>query len=153
MKYVDSYSHRHGREALIAKGLLSEVTACLNNPRISVVKKSTTPIKQEISRRLLQAGWAKNVAVDTSLDITVNHLKAGIGLTTQTGNISRAFYDLLKLEALHRLGRVDGAVLITPTNAASKKIGSNVANFERVVRELMLYRDIIVVPLLVISFG
>ena len=35
-----------------------------------------------------------------------------------TGNITRAFYDLMKFEVMHKNDRIDSAVLIVPTSGA-----------------------------------
>ena len=69
----------------------------------------------------------------------------------QTGNITRAFYDLMKFEVMHKNDRVDAAVLIVPTSGAARSLGSNLANFTRVINELELFRHIITVPCLVLG--
>ena len=40
-----------------------------------------------------------------------------------------------------------------PTQEAARVIGDNVANAERVVRELELFDRVITVPILVVAFG
>ena len=73
------------------------------------------------------------------------------GLTVQTGNVTRAFYDLMKFEVIHKNDRIDAAVLIVPTSGAARALGSNIANFTRVTNELRLFRNIITVPCLVLG--
>ncbi len=70
----------------------------------------------------------------------------------QTGNVSRAFYDLLKLQYLFNRNKIEAAALAVPTRAAAVKIGSNIANFERLCGELQLYDRIVTVPILLIAF-
>jgi len=70
----------------------------------------------------------------------------------QTGNISRAMYDLLKLQHLYATSRISVAALAVPTTEASQLIASNAAQADRVWREVRLFERTITVPLLVLAF-
>jgi hypothetical protein len=109
-------------------------------------------VKEHFEARWAELGWASEVAVDPQRNPTINAMKQRIGMTVQTGNIARAFYDLLKFQAMYLNSRVDVAVLMVPTAAAASTLGSNIANFSRVTDELELFFHIITVPVLIVSF-
>jgi hypothetical protein len=84
--------------------------------------------------------------------IKVFAMKEDMAFQLQTGNMSRAPYDLLKLEYLYKSSRIKTAALALPTQDAAKVIGDNIAYAERVIRELKLFESVITLPLLVVAF-
>lgn len=131
---------------------MNEVMGLLQDPSIIVRPGAAPQINKHIKNALSQSGWALSPPVYTGFSITINAMKGRIGLTTQTGNTARAFYDLLKFQFLHLNNRIDAGVLLLPSIDAGKKLGHNVANFSRVTTELELYVHIVTVPCLIISF-
>ena len=152
MKYVQTFSHRHGLEVVRDAGLYDEIIAFLQAPKIAVASKSSKIVKQHMDRALQRAGWALSPQVAPGFELDVNGMKNRICLTTQAGNIARAFYDLLKFQALYLGDRIDAAVLVLPTKHAARALGSNIAQFDRVTNELKLFKHVVTVPLLVVSF-
>ena len=69
----------------------------------------------------------------------------------QTGNISRMYADLIKLQYLYQKDKINSAFYLLPSKESAKIIGDNVANIERLSNELLLYRYIISLPILVIG--
>ena len=69
----------------------------------------------------------------------------------QTGNMSRAPYDLLKLQYLFQSQNREAASS-TADKRCCKIIGDNIANAERVIKELQLFDRVITVPILVVAF-
>ena len=78
-------------------------------------------------------------------------MKNLVGLMIQTGNITRAFYDLLKFQSMYIMDKIDGCILVVPTVEAAKLLGSNISNFTRVRNELKLYKHTINLPCLIIG--
>lgn len=152
MKLAATHSHRFGRQAVLSAGVLEEVESALHAPNLVLALNTGKKAKALILKRLFEAGWAPNPQVAANYDLDVNAMKSGICLTTQTGNIARAFYDLMKFEVLHKSGRADAAVLIVPSKSAAQVIASNVAQFERIRDELELFRHVITIPLLLLAF-
>jgi hypothetical protein len=152
MKLAQIHSHRFGLDAVKAVGLYDEIVSAVEGPRVVVTAKSGAQAKEAVLSRLQKAGWAPDALVAAGFGLDVNAMKSEICLTTQTGNISRAFYDLLKFEALHKAGRAEAAVLVVPTKGAARVIGSNIASFERIRDELQLFRHVVTVPLLLLGF-
>jgi len=78
-------------------------------------------------------------------------MKGPAALCLQTGNVSRFYADILKLQFSFAEGRCRYGILIVPTPKAARTIGSNIANFERLRNELKLFGKIITMPLLVLG--
>ena len=143
--------HRFGLEALKDKGLNNEVRNLVNIPELGMARGNAGQIKSNARAKLSDAGWALGARVHANYNLDINAMKNRVGLTIQTGNITRAFYDLMKFEVMHKNDRIDAAVLIVPTSGAASALGSNIANFSRVTNELGLFRYIVTVPCLVLG--
>ncbi|MCD7963783.1 MAG: hypothetical protein LUF90_09640 [Rikenellaceae bacterium] len=113
-------------------------------------EKSPSEIKKLIGNGFNSKGWADNVKVDNS-NLTVNFVKDGVGVCFQIGNVARTYADILKLMHLHNKGKIEIGVMIVPAPSASKTLGANYARYDRLARELNLYKDIITVPILAIG--
>lgn len=152
MQTAQTHSHRRAEEELADKGLLEEVLGLSNAPMLGVAPGMAPQIKTYLESCWVELGWANEPAVDPQHNLTVNAMKQRVAMTVQTGNITRAFYDLLKFQAMYLRDRIDAAVLIVPTAAAASTLGSNIANYSRVTDELGLFFHIITVPVLIVSF-
>ena len=65
--------------------------------------------------------------------------------------MSRFYADLLKLQYLFQKGIISKALYLLPSKHNAKIIGSNVANYERMTKELQLFNNIITIPIFVIG--
>lgn len=74
-------------------------------------------------------------------------------LCFQTGNMGRFYADLLKLQYVFKNKKAKVAFYLIPSKDAAKKIGSNIANFDRFTSELNLFKEIITIPTLVIGLN
>ncbi len=151
MRRVGLYSHRFGLEAVTSAGLMDAVDRCLEEPLLAVESGAAAKINAHVRDRLSAAGWALEPKVHPAYKLTINAMKERVGLTVQTGNITRAFYDLMKFQALHANNRIDAAVLVLPSGEAASVLGSNIASFTRVTNELDLFKHVVTVPCLVLS--
>jgi hypothetical protein len=131
MNFVEGYSHRNGNVEWEKRELHDWIKDVFNAPSIEVKAGSTTPIREHVRHELT---------------------KDDLAIQLQAGNISRAFYDLLKLQYMFQRNKIEAATLAVPTKLGAQRIGSNIANFERICAELQLYDRVITVPLLVIAF-
>ena len=84
--------------------------------------------------------------------LTINAMKSRVALTVQTGNVTRAFYDLMKFQVMYLNNRIDVAALILPTQAAAETLGDNISDYARVSDEIRLFRHVITVPCLLVAF-
>lgn len=151
MQVVEEYSHRHGLEIIEGKGLNNEVRALADISEIGMARGNAGQINTAVKKLLSDAGWALGPRVHADFRLDINGMKKRVGLTVQTGNIIRAFYDLMKFEVMYKNSRIDASVLIVPTSGAARALGSNIANFTRVTNELELFQTIITVPCLVLG--
>jgi hypothetical protein len=78
-------------------------------------------------------------------------MKGATGLCLQTGNMSRMYADIIKLQTLYLDGAITAAVIVVPSKPVSKMIGNNVAEATRLERELAIFRKAYSVPTLVYS--
>ena len=152
MHFVRAYSHHNGRDQWRDRELDEWLTDVFEKPELIVGPGSTTAIRDHVKAEFAVEGWGYDVKVDQQVDLTVFGTKDDLGFQLQTGNISRAAYDLLKLQHLYSAERIEAAGLALPTKEAATRIGSNIANFERVMNELSLFNRTITVPIFLVAF-
>lgn len=152
MKLASTYSHHNGRHVWEDKELFEWVTDIFEAPALKIEPSCTPAIRAHVESELLNDGWALNVSLDQGLGLKVLAEKDDLAFHIQTGNMSRAPYDLLKLQYLFQSHRIRGAAFALPTKDAARVIGDNLAYSERIVRELDLFDRVITVPILVIAF-
>ena len=145
--------HLHNdAEAQVPDATKSQVKSVLRR----IEKKgrwSSAQLRKEILSQLTDLGWSDQVRIHKDSKISITSISGKTGLCLQTGNMSRFYADLLKLETLFRDGHISGAVYLLPLKTFAVKLGSNVANFERLVEELDIFRATVTVPLSVYGFA
>lgn len=152
MHFVQAYSHHNGRDQWRDRELDEWLTDVFERPDLVVGPGSTTGLREHVRQELATEGWAYDVKIDQQFDLTVFGTKDDLAFQMQTGNISRAAYDILKLQHLYACGRIEAAALALPTKEAANRIGSNIACFERVMSELMLFNRSIPAPIFLVAF-
>lgn len=152
MRLVGCYNHHNGETEWRNRDLYDWVTDVFEVPSLSLSPGVTQDIRQHVRSEFESEGWAINVRIDPDFDLTVFAMRDDLAVHLQTGNMSRAPYDLLKLQYLHTANRIGAAVLALPSKQGAAALGSNIAHADRVSSELTLFRHIITVPILVIAF-
>ncbi|MDF1732957.1 MAG: hypothetical protein P1U49_15735 [Minwuia sp.] len=153
MKLAYTYDHHHSAGAEWERRDLKEwLTDVFEAPAIKIEPRCTPAIREHVETEFLNEGWALNVDLDQGYRLKVFAQKHDLAFQLQTGNMSRAPYDLLKMQYLFQSQRIEAAALALPTKEAAKLIGDNIANAERVINELQLFDRVITVPILVIAF-
>lgn len=153
MKFEFVHDHHRAVSAWQERELFEWVTDVFASPAIVLKRGCTNDIRNHIASEFEAEGWGLNVRIDQELRNTVFAIKDDLAFQIQTGNMSRAPYDLLKLQYLFQSRKISAAAFALPTKLASMKIGSNVAHFERICNELQVFDRVITVPILVIGFG
>lgn len=125
--------------------ILSSIT-----PRVR--KNTVTEIRDGIISGLTVQGWSGEYRLDVMSKITISSYKDGIGLCLQTGNVSRIYADLLKLQALYSKEKINAGMIILPKKALAVQLASNMANYERLLGELPIFNQVISMPLVIIGF-
>lgn len=142
------YDH-YGAMQIIASRTRTEVEKALSQTNVRrpvAVRK----LRASILERLSLEGWPNNVRVDpTNSRITITSTRHEVGLCLQTGNMSRVYADLLKLQTLFANHRIVASICIVPKKTFSNAINSNVVNFERFTNELNIFSKTVTVPMLV----
>ncbi|HWY15158.1 MAG TPA: hypothetical protein VNX86_08510 [Rhizomicrobium sp.] len=152
MKIQTAYSLHNGEGEWRKRELLEWVSELFNAPGIIVAPGSTGKIRDYIRDGLQQAGWAHSVRIEPTFDLTVTGIYRDLAFQIQTGNVSRAMYDLIKMEYLYRKNKIEATALAVPTKSAAEIIGSNIANVDRLWSEIQLFDRIITVPILLLAF-
>jgi len=152
MKFAYLYDHNNGFAEWERRELQNWLTDVFQVPQIAVGEGCTTALRAHVFGEFEQQGWATNVKIEQSLNLTISALRNDLAFQLQTGNMSRAPYDLLKLQYLYHANRVQAAALALPTKDAAERIGSNIANAERISNELEAFKHIITIPILVVAF-
>lgn len=153
MKLAYTYEDHHSAGTEWERRDLKEwLTDVFEAPIVKIEPRCTHEIRKHVSSAFLNEGWALNVALDQAHGLTVFAMQDDLAFQLQTGNTSRAPYDLLKLQYLFQSGRIEAAALALPTKKAAAKIGFSLANAERVINEMVLFDRVITVPILVVAF-
>lgn len=147
--YLDHHSAGHEWRR---RDLYEWLTDVFEAPDIAIRAGVTAQIKEHVTTEFLNDGWAMNARLEQEVNLTVSAMKDDVAFQLQTGNMSRAPYDLLKMQYLCTSGKIKAAAIALPTVLAAKKMGDNLANAERVIRELELFEKVITVPVLVVAF-
>jgi restriction endonuclease BglII len=153
MKFAYVYDHHNAGAEWSRRDLQEWLTDIFEAPHLKIGERCTPEIRQHVQGELEKEGWAINVKIDQSLGLTVFAIRKDMAFQLQTGNMSRAPYDLLKLQYLYTSDRIEAAALAMPTKECADRIGSNVANAERICNELQLFNRIITIPILVVAFN
>lgn len=152
MKLAWIYSHNDGEANWTKRGFRDWPTAIFDTPTVRLRPGMTHEIRQHARREFENEGWAMNVKIDPDYDLRVFALRDDLAVHLQTGNMSRAPYDLLKLQYLYSSKRIEAAALALPTKAGALALGSNIAHADRVSTELKLFSCTITVPILMVAF-
>ncbi|MGC6480568.1 MAG: hypothetical protein ACON42_09335 [Flavobacteriaceae bacterium] len=114
------------------------------------LEKGSAPILREsLLPEFRCRGWSAEFLFYPQSKLSVTAIGFDCGLCLQTGNMSRLYADLIKLEYLFTNGVIIGGIYILPTKRAAKAMGSNIANFERLTQELTIFQQVITLPLVV----
>ncbi len=152
MKLNGTYDHHNAVAEWQRRDLHEWLTDVFEAPSVVIQRGGTQAIREHVESEFANEGWALDVRLDQGHQLAVTAVKADLAFQLQTGNMSRAPYDLLKLQYLFQERKIQAAALALPTQAAAKTIGDNIANAERVFRELKLFDRVITVPISVVAF-
>ncbi len=153
MKICDIYSHLYANEKLLAKnGVLDELEQILNDKSLIFGKKRPDEIKKIVSQKFNSKGWADKIRVGNSR-LTISYSKSKVGICFQLGNVARTYADILKLTQMGKKNTIEIGIIIVPQKIESKILGANYAQFERLSSEIIHFKDIINLPILIIGLS
>lgn len=149
MKYSE-YNHCDGIRKF-SRTLLKEIQSAINDIHVIIEHGAASKIRDEFLNALMVYGWSSELVLSPDSNITITSCKSDVGLCLQTGNMARIYADLLKLQTLYLNGSIKCAAFILPSAPLAKKIGSNIANSDRLERELEIFKKVYNVPTVVFS--
>lgn len=147
------YSHRSG-DQVVPSSVVAAVERALAACTVQIRTRSASTLRASVLGRLRTVdGWSQAVRIRATRGLTITAMNNSVGLCLQTGNMARFYADLLKLQAQYLDEKLTSAIYILPTRDAARRLGSNIAHYERFTAELQIFQRVITVPLVVIGFG
>lgn len=170
MKYT-VFSYRYAQEILehpTNRQAWDEITTVVRNAPLFIHPgKSVSNPKLEVVQQCLNTWFDRALAIEhdwayhplatrienskLAADFRKGFPKMRIQAEVQFGNMSRWYSDIFKLQAAYSQNLADLGLSIVPMWSLAKKIDSNVAYYERVVRELPSANLSITMPILVMG--
>ncbi len=147
MNFV-TYDHNGGASAL-SHACVESVREIIRRLTLAKPDRTTNKVRARILDDLHHAGWSDETKLDPSSRITVTSVRESVGMCLQTGNMGRMYADLLKLQLLFSRNKIDGAIIMLYSKATAREMGQNLANFDRLTRELDIFGEVITMPALV----
>lgn len=148
---VEKYNHRCGLK-VVPQEILEKTVGIFEKYENELVKCNVSVVKPDLKSKLMMEGWSDEYRLDVDSKITITSFQQNIGLCFQTGNVGRVYADLLKLQTLFVKGNIVAGVLIVPKKKMVKVFGNNCASFERLVKELPIFEQVMTMPLVVVGF-
>lgn len=149
---MTTYEHQGGLAALSA-ALRQEIEHAVAECSIRPARRAASKIGDAIIATLNRDGWSGEVALaGRASKISITSMKQDTGLCIQTGNMSRMYADLLKLQHMYLSNTIKVGAMVVPSHATAKKLGDNIANADRLTRELDIFHKVIRTPLVVFAF-
>lgn len=144
-------SYRNGVD-VVGDEIISDIIEIILETEFSISNYTALKLNEILSLKLKKKGWSDKVRLASTSKITITSMQNDVGLCMQTGNISRIYADLIKLQTLYIENTIKCGIIILPTLNAARKLGGNLANLDRVERELEIFSSVITIPLTLIGF-
>ncbi len=149
---ITAYEHQGGFAALSVT-LRQEIENAVATCAIAPARGAASRIGDAIMATLNKDGWSGEVALaGRASKISITSMKQETGLCMQTGNMSRLYADLLKMQHMFLSNTIKVGAMVVPSHAAAKSLGDNIANSDRLTRELDIFRKVIHMPVVVFAF-
>jgi hypothetical protein len=145
-----THDHREAVKSLPAESVES-LERLLSSIDIAKKDRKTRFIRNTVLGKLHDIGWSDEARLDPLSSITITSVRENVGLCFQTGNMARIYADLLKLQLLFSREKIVGAIFIIFTRLTASELGDNIANFDRLTKELEIFYQVISVPIFTIG--
>ena len=159
MRY-ESYSFRFAdpviNSKLVLKNEILEVIKEVQpgSPRQGSKRKFDYDQKQlndDFVKGFVKRKWNRQPKSVKGLNLKADFNKERVQIEVQFGNVARYYADLLKFQIAFLQGDIDVGVEIVAIQSFAKKMGENLANYERCVREVEHFKTIITMPTWIIG--
>ena len=138
MKYT-AFDHSDGKQNMSSL-IKKEIEESIKNSCDKGLPITSKNIRVEIISRLKSFGWPSSILVSKHSDISITSLKNETGICLQTGNMARMYADLIKLQTLYLDNIIKTAAILLPSSRLAKRLGSNIAQAERLINELQIFK-------------
>lgn len=149
---IEIYSHHTG-DKIVDKKIKDQLIKVLEESNFKIKEGCANELRKDILAKLKSFGWSDDFMLDANSQISLTSYIDEHILCFQTGNMSRFYADLLKIQYVFKKKKAKAAIYIIPSKEAAKKMGSNIANFNRFTFELNLFKEIITIPTIVIGIN
>jgi hypothetical protein len=147
-----TFSHNFGQHA-VPLDIQNPVIQMLEATNFTFEEKCASRLRETVLESLRILGWSSETKIQVGKGISITSMNRRVGLCLQTGNMSRFYADLLKLQTLYQKDRAVSGIYIIPTKQTANIMGDNLAHFERLTEELTLFKHVITMPLVVIGLA
>lgn len=114
-------------------------------------KGSGKILNAQLKKEFRKRNWEVNVLIHPDLNLTADFRKNRVQVEAQFGNVSRYYADIFKFQVSHLKNTADVGVLIVLRREWARRIGSNIASFERAKKELETLKLIIPIPIWILG--
>lgn len=149
---IETFSHCEG-DSLVDPEIKSNVLKVLDETNFRIHHGCANKLRKLLLSQLKRVGWSGDFMLDANSQISLTSYNDEHVLCFQTGNMSRFYADMIKLQYVYQNRKAKGAIYLIPSKEAAKKMGSNIAHFTRFTSEISLFKDIITIPTLVIGIS
>ena len=155
---------QHTNYALVWEEIIG---VCQNAPLFIWPNKSSKNAKLDVVQQLLNVYFDRRLAIDLgwqhhplATKIAESGLRAdfrkafsdlSVQVEVQFGNMARWYSDIFKFQTAYSQGLIQAAISIVPMGTLGRRIDSNVAHYERALRELPSADLSITLPILLIG--
>lgn len=147
------YNFRSGQR-IIPDSIRDSVINSISRIEYPSGRLNIRSFNKDLLNTLHSCGWSDNLPLSVYSKISITSIFDKIGLCVQTGNVARVYADILKLQTLYTDEKINAGILVLPTKECADAFGKNVANYERLLRELLyVFSKVITVPLLIVGFS
>lgn len=149
---TELYSHNKAK-TVINSTICAQVLRAVQEVDVEINEQCRGRVREGILQNLRGLGWSDKFRLHTNSQISLTSSLGENVLCLQTGNMSRFYADLLKLQYVFAKGNATAAFYLIFSKEAAKIVGSNLAHFDRMIRELALFKETITIPILVVGIG
>lgn len=143
-----TYSHCAG-DKTVPQSVQDDIATVITSIAVKPAEGAARKLRDAFLGKIKALGWSGEVQVSKDSDMTITSSKDAVGLCLQTGNIARAYADLIKLQVLYFDNAIRCAAIVVPSHNVARLLGKNIAQSKRLERELEIFKKAYHVPTLV----
>ena len=150
---TQTYNYRSGQQ-IIPGNVMDSVVSSINEIDNNIGKYDIRNFNKDLMSKLRSRGWINTMPLSVYSKITITSVRDKIGLCIQSGNVARIYADLLKIQTLYTEEKISAGIVVVPTKDCADAFGKNVANYERLIRELTyVFSKVVTIPMVIVCFS